>query len=137
MNNKGFGGLLLVLAIFLVGAILFSMNIETKNQVSIKELPIEAKLFTNNFELNLTQLANDCNWSKPIADINACVDSNVILLLTNLNSTSQTNCKKGTTTITPSPKQVSLILDCNLIKQNSGENLVALTFKRKVKISVN
>ncbi|MFA5931213.1 MAG: hypothetical protein WC821_02795 [archaeon] len=138
MNNKGFGGLLVVLAVFLVGALLFSMNIETKNQVSIKELPIEAKLFTNNFELNLTRIASDCNWSKTVAEITSCVDSNAISILNRLNSVHQTNCSKlTTTTLTVTPKQFSFTLDCNLVKQSNEENLVKLIFKRKVKINVN
>lgn len=136
MNNKGFGGILLILAIFLIGAILFSMNIETKNQSSAKELPIETKIYTTNFELNLTQMTNDCNWNSSLDSVKQCIDLNADLLLNQLNSNSITNCIKTPTVVSLSPKYFFFNLDCNLVKEIDGEIMVAINFQKKVLINL-
>lgn len=87
---KGFAGILLLFAIIIAAGILLTANMQTKQEYSFKELIPQEKSFVSEYEINLHQMAAGCNWDS--GDIASCIDSNAILLDTNMNAKSRVKC---------------------------------------------
>ena len=72
---KGFGGILLLLAIILASGILLMSNMQTKQDYSFKELIPQTKTQLTNFEITLKQMTQGCDFTDAtLAKI--CIDGN-------------------------------------------------------------
>ncbi len=112
-KSKGFGGLLLVFAIFVAAIFLISTTTQLRESNSMKEQLVESKIVLTNYEINLKQSTLDCNWSKTI-DLNTCIDNNANTLLAKENTVQNfLNCTKinPVTTISAGNKY-SIDLNC-------------------------
>ena len=110
MNKAGFAGVLLILAIALTSTLLLTISNETKLAPSYKESLPQTELVLNNYELVLTQIAQDCGWDL------TCVDTKADLLANALNAQNNINC-------THSPSEdyttsIKIKLTCSIARTN-------------------
>ncbi|MFA6064762.1 MAG: hypothetical protein WCW44_00645 [archaeon] len=110
---RGFGGFLLVLAIFIAAVFLLSINTQTEEANSMKEQIVQSKIVLTNYEINLKQATMDCNWSRPL-DLNTCIEAKANTLLTKENTIQNflTCSKMGNTLTITQGSKYSLDLNC-------------------------
>ena len=83
---KGFGGFLLVFAVFVAAAFLLSINVQTLEANSMKEQIVQSNIVLTNYEITLKQATMDCNWDKATGEILNCIDVDANTLLARENS---------------------------------------------------
>jgi len=135
MSEKGFAGVLFVLAVFIVTIMLLGVNNTTLNQPSHKEMITESKLVINNYELNLLQMTKDCNWEKSEAELRNCVDQNSTTLLNKINLTlSSTICTRNN--FTSSGKNFTIDLNC-ITKAEGKKVYLTINASKIIKIGTS
>ncbi|MEK6959211.1 MAG: hypothetical protein AABW59_04155 [archaeon] len=76
---KGFGAIVLIMAVFAAGIIMMTASAPIKMAETNNEIFTESAAFASNYEIVLNNAAQDCNWTT--ADVNNCIDSNSTTLL--------------------------------------------------------
>lgn len=79
--NKGFVAIMVTAAFFVAVMLMLSFSSQVPTHASVKENFSREALLVTNYELNLNQVAKDCNWSLGASQIKSCVDGNSNILL--------------------------------------------------------
>jgi protein tyrosine/serine phosphatase len=129
---KGFGGILILLTVFVVAVFLLSINHTTSQENSLKGEVYQSKIILTNYEIILNAATLDCNWKK--IDVNTCIDSNANTLLSKENSIQNLlTCNKTGINTTLVQKEYYFDLNCTS-SLSTPENDTQLTLKKRITI---
>jgi len=131
-KKKGFGGFLLVFAIFVAAIFLLSINTQTLQTNSLKEEIIQSKIVMTNYEIILKQSTVDCNWKKLSAEISNCIDNNANTALAKENTIqSFLTCSKTNLVTIIDSNKYSFELNC--VNQNaSPQKNLQISMQKKI-----
>jgi len=128
--NKGFAGIILLIAIVAAVGLLTIQNNYSLNSTEYKELLPKTKSFMNEYELNLQLMMDDCNTQIKSATNCMGQDASVLLSIT----PSFMQCNTGQIHSLPD-YQYSLDLNCIGFVQNNGKTALAISTIKKVTIT--
>lgn len=108
---KGFGGILILFTVLIVSIILLSSTQPIKNEENNTNLILKIKNFVTIYEFNLKNMSYDCNWQKPPATIQNCLQTGTNLIFENANLDLLLSCVNTPVQIT-SPNTYFTTLAC-------------------------